>query len=92
MKHATFERKRQTHLKIEMLRRDLSLRDLSRISGIHYVSVSGLLNGRIVQPENLRKIVDAIESVPVAEEAEITPPEEFHAQTRAERSAAAPTA
>jgi transcriptional regulator with XRE-family HTH domain len=52
-------------LKLEKKKRRLSLREISERSGVHPVSVSGILNGRIIQPRNLAKIEAAIEAAPV---------------------------
>ncbi|MGI8438092.1 MAG: helix-turn-helix domain-containing protein [Chthoniobacterales bacterium] len=53
-----------TDLRVEMLQRGLRLRDVSIASGVPYSTVSGILAGRIIQPENFQKIVRAIESAP----------------------------
>lgn len=78
---ATIERTPQTELKIEMLRRGISRGDLSKLSGVPYVTVSGILTGRVTQPANYEKIRAAIESTALAGDAEddITP-EEFRSQ------------
>jgi transcriptional regulator with XRE-family HTH domain len=53
------------NLRMKMLRRNLSLREVSKRAGVPYVSASAILNGRLVQPTNLEKLSAAIESVPV---------------------------
>lgn len=65
-----------TPLRLEMMKRGLSMRELSRRSGVPYASMSGILNGRLIQPTNLRKIQEVIDSEP-----EPLTPEEYRAQT-----------
>jgi predicted transcriptional regulator len=69
-----------------MTRRSLTLREVARLSKVPYNSASAILAGRLVQPANLEKIIAAIESVPLADEPEITL-EEFRQQMRGALSA-----
>jgi hypothetical protein len=51
-------------LKAKAILKDLSRRDISDISGVGYTQVSQVLNGRIVHPEYLKLIAEAIEGAP----------------------------
>lgn len=64
-----------TPLRTEMMKRGISMRELSHRSGVPYHSLSGILNGRLIQPSNLRKIYEVLDSEP-----EPLTPEEFFAQ------------
>jgi transcriptional regulator with XRE-family HTH domain len=52
------------NLKAKMMLKDLSLKDVSRRSGVPYTMASAILNGRMVHPEYARRIQRAIEGAP----------------------------
>ncbi len=47
-------------LRAEMEIKNLSLGDVSKASRIPYPTVSGILNGRLISPDRLERIEDAI--------------------------------
>lgn len=54
----------QRELKAKMALKDLSLRDVSRLSGVEYVRCSEILNGTRIDPTRLSKINEAIKKAP----------------------------
>lgn len=58
-------------LKAQMVLRDLSVRDVSTLSGVPYATTSQILNGKLVQPEFLQRIKRAIHSAPLPQEAAV---------------------
>lgn len=52
------------NLKAMMALKDLSLRDVSRRSGVPYTMCSAILNGRLIHTEYARRIQRAIETAP----------------------------
>lgn len=80
---ATKSARAHREFRVKMAKRSLSLRDVSRLSGVPYTSASAILAGRMIHPDNFERIIAAIESAPLPEDAkdEITA-EEYRAQTR----------
>jgi predicted transcriptional regulator len=56
-------------LKAQMVMKDLSLRDVSRLANVPYGTTGNILNGLWVHPEYLRRIKKAIEEAPTPREA-----------------------
>ena len=54
----------QRELKAEMVLKDLTLRDVSRLAGVEYVRCSEILGGSRIDPERLSKIAAAIRKAP----------------------------
>jgi predicted transcriptional regulator len=59
----------QRKLKAQMALRDLSSGEVSKRSGVPYSTTIQILNGRLIHPEYLRRIKNAILSAPVPQEA-----------------------
>lgn len=59
----------QTKLKVRMLEKGLSLRDVSNLSGVGYSLCSLILNGRYNDADKLAAIRRAIRKAPVPAEA-----------------------
>ena len=55
-------------LRSQMELKALSLGEVSAAARVPYTAASAILGGRLIQPENLRKIREAIESAPMPEE------------------------
>jgi hypothetical protein len=51
-------------LKGEMVRKNLSLAEVSKLSGVGYTLCSQILNGRVNDPDRLREIRRAIRRAP----------------------------
>jgi len=49
--------------------KNLSLKDVSELSGVPYSNCSQVLNGRLIHPEYLRRIKKAIRNAPIPQEA-----------------------
>lgn len=52
-------------LRAAMQLKDLSMRDISAETRIPYTTVSGVLCGRLINPQYLQRIQDMIETAPV---------------------------
>lgn|GEM_PF-4811350 len=59
----------QTRLKVRMLEKGLSLKDVSRLSGVGYSLCSLILNGRYNDADKLAAIKRAIRNAPMPTEA-----------------------
>ena len=51
-------------LRAKMILRDLTVADVAKAARVPYNTTSGILNGRIIQPSYLQRIIKAIESAP----------------------------
>lgn len=51
-------------LKAQMALKDLTLLKVSELSGVEYSVCSRILNGRVIHPEYLRRIKEAIQKSP----------------------------
>lgn len=47
-----------------MVMKDLSLGDVSRLSGVDYATCSQVLNGKLIHSEYFRRIKQAIDNAP----------------------------
>lgn len=51
-----------TECKVQMLRKDMSLKDVSEATGLARTYISAIINGRVIVPqETMMKIGDALE-------------------------------
>lgn len=51
-----------TECKVQMLRKDMSLKDVSEATGLTRTYISAIINGRVIVPqETMMKIGDALE-------------------------------
>jgi hypothetical protein len=55
-------------LRAEMVMKDLDLKDVSDLSGVGYTQCSQILKGRLIHPEWLGKIREAIKDAPMPRE------------------------